>query len=123
MEYNNSHKKDIPDGYFEELEQRLQEIPRAHPHGSPRVIRLLRKSWIAAAAVAVLIGFNYWMNSSSKSEEMAMTEEEYYEFLIASTDDYELLYYDLIDIETGDNENFIDLYADEYSDYDIIGLE
>jgi membrane glycosyltransferase len=123
MEFNSKHKNDIPEGYFDQLEQRLQKIPSEHPQSAPRVIRLLRKSWVAAAAVAVLIGFNYWMNSSSKTEEMALTEEEYYELLIATTEDYELLYYGLIDIETTENNDYIDMYADEYTDYDIIGLE
>lgn len=123
MEFKHPHKDDIPEGYFENLEKRLQSIPSQHSRNTPRVIQLLRKSWVAAAAVAVLIGFNYWKNTTTESENYALTEEEYYELLIASTEDYELLYYGLIDVETTDNEAVIEVDAYEYSDYDIIGLE
>lgn len=123
MEFNHKHRNDIPEGYFEQLENRLLKIPSEHPHKSPHVIRLLRKSWVAAAVIAVFFGLNYWSNSTSKTEEMALTEEEYYELLVASTEDYELLYYGLIDIETTDSDDFVDMYSDEYSDYDIIGLD
>jgi len=122
MEFKRQHNQDIPEGYFEQLEKRLNAIPAEHPHSSPRVIRMLRKSWVAAAAVAVLIALNFWMNSDANSSE-GLSEEEYYEWLIANTEDYELLYYGLVEFESTESEDDLDWYIEEYTDYDIIGLE